>query len=350
MKQVHDYGGRACGCASFMLCINYLFVPRALQNREKNLEEVGPILDKIAHLFPVGGFFKFIHSHYCLKSGDTDGALDYLNQAVDLISQASGTTPNNYLFELALLNILTLNFSDAATVLKQLVETTKEFESQGIATLELAVCKLKMGDKEGADNLIKNLHKTTHKANKFALDKIELLKHIDSTEEKHTLVFLSIFELMYLRRDLANLKVEHAEPLYQVFLEDVCKGAKVDEKSKAAGDIEAGIHVVKGQFLRQLGKRAESDDEFHKALLLESKVRHEKQWIAFSYYELAETMYLMDVKAFEQPKDKKLELLNEVKKNLDKCNKLSGYPYEEVLHTRVKLALKQVEAEIKELK
>ncbi|KAG2385818.1 hypothetical protein C9374_002967 [Naegleria lovaniensis] len=350
LKQVHDYGGRHLGNGGFMLCLNYLFIPRALQDREKNLQEVSPILERIGARFPKSGFFKFIHSHYDRKAGDINAAISNLKDAIQITAKSMGTKPNNFLFELGICYMLTMNFTEASTVMDDLIKSEKEFDTKGICCMLLAVCKLKLGDKEGANVLIKDLDKYVSKnsrIDKFALEKIDLIKYINTEEERHLMMLVSIFQILYLRRDLANLSADIADPLYQFFL-DVAKDVKIDEKSKVHGDIESGICVVKGQFLRQIGKREESVAEFQKALNFENKIKLEKQWIAFSFYEIAESSYLNEFKT-ESDTKKKLHILHEVKKNLEKCNKLSGYPFEEVLHSRAKLALKQVEAELKEL-
>lgn len=351
LRQVHDYGGRNYGNATFMLCLNYLFIPRALQGREKNLIEVKPILERTQSILSESGFFRFINSHYCLKSGDVSGAIENLQQAINILNESMGSRPHNLLFELASCQLITFNFEKASEVLQQLLESEKEFDTKGISALALAVCKIKLGDKDGANQLIKNLEKYTSKnsrIDKFTLEKIDLFKQIQTEDEKHLLALVSVFQIMYLRRDLANLTAQYAEPLYQMFVE-VCSAVKTDEKSKIHGDIQSGIAVVKGQFLRQIGKREESQEEFKRALTFDGKIKYEKQWVAFSYYEIAESIYLNEVSG-ETNATKKIELLNEVKKNLEKCNKLSGYPFEEVLHSRAKLAQKQVDAEIKETK
>ncbi|KAF0978139.1 hypothetical protein FDP41_002654 [Naegleria fowleri] len=350
LKQVHDYGGRHLGNGGFMLCLNYLFIPRALQDREKNLQEVSPILERIGSRFPKSGFFKFIHSHYDRKAGDINSAISNLKDAIQITAKSMGTKPNNFLFELGVCYMLIMNFTEAAAIMEDLVKSEKEFDTKGISCMLLSVCKLKLGDKERANILIKDLDKYVSKnsrIDKFALEKVDLIKHINTEEEKHLMMLVSIFQILYLRRDLANLSADIADPLYQFFL-SVAKDVKIDDKSKVHGDIESGMCVVKGQFLRQLGKKEESSAEFQKALTFENKIKLEKQWIAFSHYEIAESCYLGDVKT-ETDEKKKLQLLHEVKKSLEKCNKLSGYPFEEVLHSRAKLALKQVEHEIKEL-
>ena len=351
LKKVHDYGGRQVGNSSFMLCLNYLFIPRALQDREKNLTEVGPILERVGKILPQGGFFKFIKSHYERKRGDITAAIESLTQAVAICRTAMGSTPNNFLHELGVCHLLTLNFSDASLIFSDLIKVEKEFDTKGISAMLLAVCKLKLGEKDVANDLIKNLEKYISKnsrIDKYTLEKVDLIKTLGSEEEKHLMMLVSSFQYLYLRRDLANIDEQHAEPLFE-FFNSLCADVKIDEKSKIYGDVEAGMAVVKGQFYRQVGKKEESNAEFKKALSFENKVKIEKQWIAFSYYEVAESLYLNNAKN-ETDTNKKVELLTEVKKNLEKCNKASGYPFEEVLHSRAKLAAKQVDAELKELK
>ena len=351
MTQAQEYGGRGLGNASFMLCINYLFVPRALQDRQVNLNLVKPILDKIYKQYPKGGFFKWVLSHYELKIGDLTNSVIHIKEAVSLLKEAMGTSPNNYLFETGFTLVVAMQFEEAQEVLYELINKEHANDSKGNAALILAVCKLKCGDIKGANEIIDNLSKYVPKQGKFSNEKIETLKYAKNEEERHLIMYLSFFQLMYLRRDLANLKPEHAKPLYELF-QKTCLSKTIDEKSKVYPDIQACLSVIRAQFTKILDDAEKSLPEFQNAIAFENKIKIEKQWIAFSYYELAESLYLTKYKKCDDSvsKDDKLKLLHDAKHNLEKCNKISGYSFEEVLHTRAKLALKQVEDDIKHLK
>ncbi|KAG2379166.1 hypothetical protein C9374_007804 [Naegleria lovaniensis] len=351
LRKVHEYGGRQCAFASFMLAMNYLFIPRALEDREKKLLEGGLILDRSNKVFTKSGLFKFMTSHYERKRGNISSAVENLKDAIDICQKSMGIAPNILRHELSWCYLLTLNFQDASVVLEEILNTDKEFDTKGISAMMLAVCRIKTGDKEGTNSIINNFSKyisKTGRLDKYALEKSEILKHLPTENERHLMMFISVFQFLYLKRDLANLSEQYAEPLYRLFV-DICDQVKIDDKSKLAGDIEAGLLVVKGQFLKQMNKYEESIEQFKRALLFEHKIRYEKQWIAFPYYEVGELIYLYQVPQAANDHTK-LELLQCVKQYFEKCNNYHRYSFEEVLHSRVKLALRQVESDLKNVK
>ncbi|KAF0981326.1 hypothetical protein FDP41_012586 [Naegleria fowleri] len=364
MTQCSQYGGLHCGHASFMLCINYLFVPRAFNGRQQNLTKVKPILDMVTRAYPNSVYFKFVISHYDLKAGNLEGCLNNIRQCVNGIQQGTCYTPYNYLTELGIGLMLSLKFEEAEQMLSDIVEKQEHmFDSKANCALFLVVCRIFKGDLKRANELISKLSDHVSKSSKLLSENIELLKYVKSDDEKQLVMVSSFFQLLYLRRDLANLKPSQIEPLFELF-KKYTEGVVMDEKSKVHGDVYAGMAVIRAQVYNVLGDHEKSLQEFHTALSYEHKIKFEKQWIAFSYYELAENKYLNEYKRemshpphedvaasasllSESKKKQLIDMLHDVKDNLVKCNKYSGYPFEEVLHTRAKLALKQVEEDLK---
>ncbi|KAL9646941.1 hypothetical protein ABK040_013800 [Willaertia magna] len=352
LRKVFNYGGRNKSNACFMLCLNYLFTPRALVDKEKNLNEVQPIIESILKIYPTSSLLLFMSSHYERKRGNIEKSIKDLVESVNTCKNSIGIKPFNYLFDLAINYILLFDWDNASKILIELVNSKEEFDTRGVSAMMLSVCYAKLNDNDNALNIINSLDKYVSKnsrIDKFAIEKIDLLKHIKTNDEKQLIMLLSTFQLLYLRRDLANLNNEHATPLSTYFDEIVDK-VQIDDKSKVAGDIKSGIAVVQGQLLKSIDKLEDSRKAFESALLQEGKTKYEKQWIAFAYYEIGEAIYMEDIKDKELEKQKKHSLLLDVKKYFDKCSKISGYPFEEVLHSRVKLAIKQVEAEIQQSK
>ncbi|KAL9645978.1 hypothetical protein ABK040_000418 [Willaertia magna] len=352
LRKILNYGGRNKTYSSFMLCVNFLFIPRALVDREKNLREVGPIIENALNVYPKSTLLKFMSSHYERKLGNVEKAIRDLVEAVETCKTSIGIVPYNYLCDLAINYILLLEWEKATTILDELISSKEEFDTRGVCAMMLSVCKEKFGDKQGALDLANSLEKYVSKhskIDKFALEKINLLKHIKSDEEKHLVMLISTFQLLYLRRDLANLNSERASKLCTYF-DEIVQKVNIDEKSKVAGDIKSGIATVQGQLFKSIGKSAEANQAFETALLQEGKIKYEKQWIASSYYEIGEAIYMDQIKDKELDKQTKHDLLVKVKKYFDKCYKISGYPFEEVLISRVRLAIKQVEQEIQQSK
>ncbi|EFC49286.1 predicted protein [Naegleria gruberi] len=352
MKFDHEYGGRQFGVASFMLSMNYLFIPRALEDRETKLAIAGGLLEKSEKIFPRSGGFKMMKSHYERKKGDISNAITSLSEAITICEESMGFMPNILVHELSWCYFLTEDFEKASHYLNILVSSEKDFDTKGISAMLLAACKLRLGDIEGTNKLIDSFGKYVSKGSridKFAAEKVEVFKYLKTEKEKHLMMFMSVFHFLYVKRDLANLQIDIAEPLYELFIK-TSNEIVIDNHSKLGNDIQAGLAVVRGQFLRLLGKHEESKEEFKKAVSYEHHIVLEKQWIAFSYYEIGESIYLFESKQVPaEKKEEKLALLKDVKHYLEKCSKMSGYSFEEVLHSRAKLALKQVNKEISEL-
>ncbi|KAG2379448.1 hypothetical protein C9374_006565 [Naegleria lovaniensis] len=370
MHKTHDYAGLHLGPASFMLCINYLFIPRAFEERSINLNRVKPILEHVTHVYSESGFFKFIQSHYEMKCGNMELALQHMTQCVNIMKRETGSTPNQHLFEKSNMLMLSCQFEKAHIQLEEMLSnTSRQFDSKGNCAFFLIVCKIFLGDEKGALDMMngKNgmppLETYMTSSNKFAKEKLELLKHVKSDRTKLLIPILFFFQLAYLKRDLANLKPQYLKPLHDLFMKHFCNCnqphellepkvfSEEEEQSKVYGDLCAGYCVIHAQTLNVLGQNEQAMKLFKKALSYENKIKYEKQWIAFSYYELAEYLYLHGEKQKKNQmkggQDLKVQQCQEqVKEYLTQCNKMSGFPFEEILHTRSKLALKQIDQEM----
>jgi len=160
------------------------------------------------------------------------------------------------------------------------------------------------------------------------------------------------FELLYIRRDLA--KMEKEIPQLLVVLEQLATevGATTpltSSNSKGAGflsgkirslslgktevvdytaDNRASYLMIKGAMLRTLNNSDEAIACFKEVISLDHVVR-EKYFVAYSYYELAETLYHNNQ-------------LKEAQDAIKKCNNASGYAWEDPLKVRLRVTMDQL--------
>ncbi|EFC49446.1 hypothetical protein NAEGRDRAFT_78228 [Naegleria gruberi] len=351
MKKAQQYGGRILGKATFMLCLKYLFIPTPFQKPKINLDLAEPILQKVGNLYPKSGFFKFVIAYHNVKNGQVNKAIENISQSIEVLTQASGETPISMIYVLGLAQFYAGNLEQAEELSTQVANHEKgKFDATGNSIILLAACKLKKGDKQAANQLIDSLAKKVSKQNKFPHEKVETLKHIKNEQDRHLFIILSLFQNIYWNRDLLHMSEELITPLYEFFKQFVLDVKVVDEKSKVYPDICSGIHFVNAHFLQVLNKAEESLQEFHKTTSFE-KIKIEKIWSAFSYYELAEFTYFNKVVAgVENSQEEKLKYLHETKSLLEKCQKISGFTFDDIIHARAKLAIKLVDKEVKEIK
>jgi hypothetical protein len=340
------------GCL-LILSVNYLFIPRAFADKNKALDEFAPILEKVLDRFPRGSLFLFMASHYYKKRGEINTSNACLETAIDSAKEAfDGCAPNTYLFELAQNYQLLAEFERSKEILEKIVHAKEEFDTRGVAALELSITYQQLGQQDKADELIKTLDKYIVKGSrmdKYTAEKnkiIEkLLKKKEAGRQELSIVLrVAHYEMLYLRRDLANLNPEQVEPLLESFRKEV---GDYENNKEFQADTIAACHVIEGCLLWQLGaeKRDASKVKEHyaKALALGPKIQVEKQWMAFGNYESAEVLY------FENKGNHTDKSMEQVQKYLDTAYSYKGYPLEDILRTRIQLAIKQVKDERKQL-
>jgi tetratricopeptide (TPR) repeat protein len=337
--------------ATFMLALNYLFIPRAFQRKEKSLNDFKPMMSIVEERFPNGSLFLMMSSHYWRKSGDLERANESLEKAIKSAKESFDATPTVYMFELAQNYIILEKFDKAKEILESLV-SQPEFDTRGFAALELASLYIICGMKDKSDEILKNLDTyicKTSRFDKYTQDKLKLINKIQSLpNNSHELVVtlhVAHYEMLYLRRDLANLSVEQTKPLLESFRKDV---GNYEESAKLLlPDTYASCLVIEACMLNQLQDVSNHDiikQKFKKVISLEKEIKYEKQWVAFANYEMAELLY------FETEGKHTDKILDEVSKYIEASLQFKGYALEDILRARIKLAKKQVEDERKNLK
>jgi len=335
--------------ASTILSIYYLFIPRAFTKKGENLKEFKPIMDNILQQFPNGSIFLFMAAHYYRKSGDIEKSMEVLDRAIESAQKAFNVVPTMYMFELSQSLIIMEKWEKASDLLGQVLqEKNKNFDLRGVATLELAVCYLHMGREEEAISLACRLDEFTNKKSrndKYAVLKYDAIKRTikrygsnqqELNKELKIFLHASHYELMYLRRDIANLSATRAQTMLTSFKSTTSEMANTSE------DLQAACTVIEACLLSQIKKDETIEAMLRRALTL--NVMHDVQFLASANYELAELLY------FRKYEEHTKESLKEIKKLLEAVDRYKGYVMEELVKNRTKLALKQVNEEYAKLK
>ncbi|KAL0481603.1 tetratricopeptide repeat protein [Acrasis kona] len=331
--------------ASTILSINYLFIPRAFSKRGEGLKNFEPIMHSILKQFPSGSIFLLMAAHYYRKSGDIETSVTVLERSIESARNAFDVMPSMYMFELSQSLIIIENYKRAAELLEKICldENNKNFDLRGVAALELAVCNLYLDNKPRALELAKQLDQYVNKKSrndKYAATKNDNIHRIitrhgsnsqQADEEILILLRASHYELLYLRRDIANLSASRAQTMLNSFK------SHVTQMPNDNPDLVAACTVIEACLLYQIDS---NDDRIELMLkkVLTLKVQHDVQWLACSRYELAEVMY---------NQEHTQEKLIKIRQLLQEAERYKGYWMEEITKNRIKMALTQVNTLIK---
>jgi hypothetical protein len=144
------------------------------------------------------------------------------------------------------------------------------------------------------------------------------------------------YEIFYLKRDLSNLTPQDAKRLLASFKNDV---GDYENKDMTI-DTVCACMVIEACLSRQIGEDLEEvKSKFARVIELAPKLKTEKQWGAFANYEMAEVLY-HEKRGIHTEED-----LAEIEQFLEVGDSYKNYPLEDILKTRIKMALKQVRNE-----
>lgn len=332
LEYVASRRGFRSSTAFFMLVVNYLLIPSALENKHESLEKIKAHMGYATEMFPKGGMILFAAAQYSKKTSDYASAIQFYKDAIANTVSDDKFQPNNFYFELAMSYSCMRDYENATTVFETILNHQDKFEFKSAAGVGLYVCYMRLGQKEKANALMKTIVKLAEnktRGDRYVLDKLQILKLVKTEEEKEVIMNLAIFDLMYLKRDLAHLAPEAVEPLLADLEQFDAKASQIK-----VPDVQAAILTIKGAMHRSLKQEEKAAEFFDKALTLAKEVKHEKQWPASAAYERAEQEYWAGNLAKSEH-------------YLKTGDSFSKYGFEEVLRSRIKLALKRVQTEMK---
>jgi tetratricopeptide (TPR) repeat protein len=331
LEYVASQRGLRATSAIFMLSINYLFIPRALEDKHSALEAYKPHMDYAMSIYPQGGMMMFTANQYARKTGDYAKGIQVLNEAIDAL-KGQDTTPNLYLVELAHCYFAVQDYDKAIPLYEQCVAVKEIFEFQAFAGLSLAICYILKDQPDKAYDLLKKLPSlcaTKKNADRYVLDKLKVLDLTKNITEKNLMLTLARYEIMYLKRDIAHLSSDAIAGEYAQF-----ETLFNDLSQIKIPDVIASKYVIKGSMLRALERDSESKEAFDEALKQHKSVKYENQWIASAAYEKGEQEFFAGQ-------------LQKAEECFKKASSVGKYGFEEVMSSRIKLALKKVQSDIK---
>ncbi|KAL0481163.1 tetratricopeptide repeat protein [Acrasis kona] len=340
LRSAFNSQSRVSSPAAALLSVNYLFVPRAFADKETILNEYQPIIDKLVETYPNGSFFLYMAANFWRKKGDLDRAVDYLTKAVRRAEEEYNTTPSQHVFELAQCYFMQENYQKTTEQLEKVFNSHADFDMRGLTAMELAICYEHLGRHKECDDILANLDNYICKESridKYALEKNKTLKLLKKKRNEIVVqLHVAHYEIFYLKRDLSNLTPQDAKRLLASFKNDVGDY----ENSDMTVDTICACSVIEACLSRQIGEDLSGvKSKFSRVIELAPKLKIEKQWGAFANYEMAEVIYHENRGKFTD------QVFDTVLSYLESAENYKNYPLEDILKTRIKMALKQVRNE-----
>jgi len=344
LRSAFDSQSRVSSPAAALLSVNYLFVPRAFADKETILNEYQPIIDKLVETYPNGSFFLYMAANFWRKKGDLSKAIGYLTKAVQRAEEEYNTTPSQHVFELAQCYFMQENYPATTEQLEKVFRSHADFDMRGLTAMELAICYEHLGKHKECDDILTNLDSYICKdsrIDKYALEKNKTLKLLKKKRNEIVVqLHVAHYEIFYLKRDLSNLTPQDAKRLLASFKRDVGDY----ENSDMTVDTICACSVIEACLSRQIGEDlSDVKNKFTRVIELAPKLKIEKQWGAFANYEMAEVLYHENRGQLTQ------QTLAVVLSYLESAENYKNYPLEDILRTRIKMALKQVRKEAETL-
>jgi tetratricopeptide (TPR) repeat protein len=323
--------GLRSGSCIFMLSFNYLFIPTALSDKKEQLERYRPHLDFVTEAYPESGFFLFVASQYARKMGEYEQAVEHIKKAIESC-QRNNFDPHTYHFELGQCSFVLQDYESAAKTFEYLVNREESFDMKAFSGIALAVCYSKLDQWNKALEIIQQIPKLISKKSRFdefVVAKLKVLDSAHSDMEKKLVLTLTLFDMLYLKRDIHHMKPD----MTQLWLKDFESTIDPELSSVKLGDVKAAALVIKAALVKTSGNEEQAAQLFDQVLSMDKEVKHEKQWLASAAYERGEQEYYK-------------HQLEQSRNYLKRAEGYSKYPFEEVIRSRAKIALDQVKKQL----
>jgi len=347
IRDCYDSGGVRCPFASIVLLFNNLILPRGLANPAKYLKEADSLVQQSLTKYPNGSLFQVMGSHCARKQCNVDEGIRFMKDAIENC-KSLGAAPLIYKYELANCFCMKLKWDVAAAEFEPLVDTEK-FQVRALCALQLAGCYFMAGQRDKAAAMFQKVP-TIIKKNS-SVDPIvaqQAQRYIASGGQ------FAAFELLYIRRDLAKMEKDMPQLLELLeklaaevgatnpisaealakgngFLSSKFKSLSIGKNTEVvdySADHRAAYLTLKGAMLRTLNKSNEAIACFKEVIQLDNLLK-EKYYVAYCYFELAESLYHNNQ-------------LKEAQEAIKKCNNLSGYAWEDPLKVRLRVTMDQL--------
>jgi len=359
----HDSGGIRAPFSTMVLLFNNLLLPRGLANPAKYLKEADALITESLHKYPSGSLFQVMGSHCARKQCDVEKGIVCMEDAL-ANCKTLNCEPLIYKYELACCYAMKLDWATAASHFEALL-TAEKFQVRTLCGLQVAGCYQMLGQRDKSTAILQRVPSFVSK--KSSVDPMM------ATQAKRYLAnggHMMWFELLFVRRDLA--KMEHYTPQLLAALDDAAartkngaalqpfvmdssknpKGlgnslkaglfgfgkkletlgggspAKKDGESESAADDRASYLMIRGAILKSAEKGDEAIASFRELIAMQDYIK-EKWYVAYSFYELGESLYQKG-------------LLKEAQEAMKKCGAMSGYDWEDPLKIRLRVTIGQL--------
>eukprot|EP01118_Nematostelium_gracile_P018103 TRINITY_DN7925_c0_g1_i1.p1 TRINITY_DN7925_c0_g1~~TRINITY_DN7925_c0_g1_i1.p1 ORF type:complete len:566 (-),score=152.67 TRINITY_DN7925_c0_g1_i1:67-1764(-) len=249
--------------ACLFLMINYLIIPKGLDNANETIQKAEQVVQKVLGIYPDCSTSLNMAAQLELKRGNFQEAMKFLERALESVKSA-GLSTSSLDFSRGLVYCYFRDFNSAVSIFDTL--STKSFEMRGFSGLLHASVLHLIGDREKSFQVLSTVPGMLSKTNRF--DK--LIEPKIPIAKKHGL-HLTLHEIMYARRDLHHMKPEdsmaHLEIIEKEFSE-----VKDDVETKAV------YLLLKGAILNSQGTKSEAEKHFKQVLEMK-KIIKEQTWV-----------------------------------------------------------------------
>lgn len=360
LKYIHECyesGGIRSPFATIVLLFNNLLLPRGLANPSKFLKEADVLIKDSLVKYPQGSLFQVMGSHCARKQCRIEEGIMCMEDALANCKTLK-CEPLIYKYELACCFVMKLDYVTAAVHFEELIKAEK-FQVRAICGLQLSTCYQMLGQRDKAVALLQRI--PTFASKKSSVDPIVVNQ---AKRYSNNGGHFMAFELLFIRRDLAKME-QYATQLLASLEQcaantkalnpykpdadnnprklgnafrssligltkklDSIGGSKGADNVDYTADDRAAYLMLKGAILKSLEKGDEAIALFKELLSFQDYVK-EKWYIAYSLYELGESLYQKG-------------LLKEAQEAMKKCNSISGYDWEDPLKMRLRVTIDQL--------
>ncbi|EGC33419.1 hypothetical protein DICPUDRAFT_36750, partial [Dictyostelium purpureum] len=362
LKDCLSKGGIRTPFATMVILFNNLLLPRGLYNPTHQLNEAQQLIEKNLEKYPYGSLFQVMGSHCYRKQCKIDMGLQCMEVAISNCNSLS-KAPLIYKYELANCYCIKLQWDKAIQVFEELVKEEK-FQIRALCSLQLGSCYIINGQKEKGIQSFNNIKNFCKKSSS-----VDIVINKQAQRYINNGGSFSVLEVLYLRRDMAKMEKSLAnktmdilnsigkklgvdKPIPQQTVQPISNNTTINNISLSTSSFlsrtfsnltkkkeeiqqndilihdRAAYLLLKGAIYKSIDLYDQSMECFEELLSM-SHLLTEKFYIPYSYYELSEGYY------HKKNNAKALE-------NILKCNKFTGYEWEDPLKVRLRVTLDQL--------
>jgi tetratricopeptide (TPR) repeat protein len=344
MREAAEYEGRTGYVASFALGAHYVLIGGGLKSRESRLKKYDPLVQRLLDRYPNGTAVLSFVAQVFRKRGDIEAAIRIMETALESAKTKLNAEPKFVCSELSQCYFLIQKYDETIRLMEKILrdsEQKKEFPGRSLSAWVLATTYSIQGRIKERDDVLSrlesyyNLTKKNMPLERFITAKNDIIKRMTNQEERTLFLIVSYFELIYARDRLNEMNVDgqrYFKPLLDI-LQSHKK--KIEDIGNASKDLLAACTFLEAVFERRIGLNY-NDVKEKLYTVIDSDLKIEPQWIAFANFEIAEMLWNL-------PDRNPLA----IERALKACSEVKNFPSEDILHSRLKAANRQVAAEKK---